>query len=168
MTSIGAITGTAGVTPAANAATDPRQAALGTIGEIGHRVLAWVDASGGGADSAATWSASTATSSYFRPDASVLARGGDVYGLGELSGDLADRFGATPAQQGDLHRSLEGFTREAVIQLAGLSGADGDRQLFGVRDALAAAGDGADGGGVDGIIQRLDAATAVLARQNGR
>lgn len=165
MTGIGSINGVSGAAPLGAAALDPARAATGAIGEIGHRVLAWVGASGGSGDRAG-WSAASGTTSDFSPDARELARGGDVYGLGEIGGALADRFGGTPAEQGALRRSLESFTREAVVQLAGLSGAGSDRQLAGLGDALdAAAGLGASGG-LDGIAQRLDAAAAVLARQN--
>lgn len=168
MTSIGSINGVIGATPAGGATTDARQAALGTIGEIGHRVLSWVEASGGVGGAAASWAANTGGGSDFRPNAQELAQRGDVYGLGQLSSDLTARFGGTPTQEGGLRRSLEGFTREAVVQLAGLSGACPDRQLAGVRDALTAAGDVTTADGVDGIAQRLDTAAALLAQQNGR
>ena len=160
MTSIGSINGVYGAAPTGGAATDARDAAFGAIGEIGHRVLAWVGASGGGA-------ASSGIASDFRPDARELARGGDVYGLGDLGRDLSGQFGGTPAEEGALHRSLEGFTREAVIQLAGLSGASPERQMAGIGAAPAAADTGGPSG-IDGLIQRLDAAAAVLAHQNGR
>lgn len=168
MTSIGIINGVTGATPLGGAATDARQAALGTIGEIGHRVLSWVAAVGGGAGAAESWSASTGNASTFQPDRQELSRGGDVYGLNQIAHDLTAQFGGTPTQEGDLRRSLETFTRESVVQLAGLSGAAPDRQLSGVRDALATAGDVPAGEGVDGVIQRLDAAAALLAQQNGR
>lgn len=160
MTTIGSINGVFGTAPAGGATADARQAALGALGEVGSRVLAWVDSIGGGRTSG------TGSESGFRPDANVLARGGDVYGLGELGRDLASQFGGTPAEEGAVRRALEGFTREAVVQLAGLAGAGAERQLAGVRDALEAAGRDAGAGGLDGVTQRLDTATAVLARQN--
>jgi hypothetical protein len=159
MTSIGSINGAFGAAPAGGKTADARDAAAGTIGEIGHRVFAWIGASGGAAASGLTGD--------FRPDARELARGGDVYGLGDLGRDLSGQFGGTPAEEGALRRSLEGFTREAVIQLAGLSGASPERQMAGIDAATAAAGTGG-GQGIGGLIQRLDAAAAVLAHQNGR
>lgn len=165
MTSIGSINGVFGIAAASGGGTDPRQAALGSIGEIGHRVLAWVGVSGGTGDAAA-WTAATGSSSDFRADANQLARGGDIYRLGDIASELSARFGGTPAQEGGLRRSLEGFTREAVVQLAGLSGGDADRQIAGLRDALTAAGVAGAAGGIDGVAERLDAATASLAAQN--
>ena len=168
MTGIGSINGVFGASPTGSAIPDARQAAQGAIGEIGHRVLAWVGASGGsGGGGSAAWSASTGAGSGFRPDPSALARGGDIYGLGELGGELAAQFGGTPAEEGALGRALEGFTREAVIQLAGLSGAPAERQLAGIEDALTAAGGDAAPSGIDGLTQRITTATAALARQNG-
>lgn len=166
MTAIGSINGIAGAAPLGVGAPDARAAATGAIGEIGHRVLAWVGASGGGGDRAG-WTASTGAASEFQPDSRELARGGDVYALGELGSGITEQFGGTPTQQGELGRALEGFTRAAVVQLAGLAGAQPDRQLAGVREAVATADRLSGAGGIDGVIQRLDAATAVLARQNG-
>ncbi|PAX06970.1 hypothetical protein [Sphingomonas lenta] len=154
-----------GVSAAPNAGA--REAAAGAIGTVGDRVLAWVDASArtDGAGRQA-WAAATGGDAAFRPDARELARGGDVYGLGDLAAGIARDLGGTPAQEGALRRSLEDFTREAVVQLAGLAGAPGDRQVAGVRDALEAAGNADAPDGVDGVIARLDAAAAMLARQN--
>ena len=152
---------------------DARGAATGAIGEIGQRVLAWVDAIGrgsGGATSpgAAAWAEASGTPAGFKPDARELARGGDVYGLDEIGRGITASMGGTPAEEGSLRRALDSFTREAVIQIAGLSGAPGDQQIAGVRDALTAAGDGHGGEGVEGVIARVDLATASLAAQNGR
>ena len=144
-----------------------REVAAAAIGTICDRVLAWVDASsrGDGAGRSA-WAAVTGGVSTFQPDARELARGGDVYGLGDLSAGIARDLGGTPAQEGALRRSLDDFTREAVVQLAGLTGAPGDLQIAGVRDALERATSAGAREGVDGVITRLDAGTAALAQQN--
>lgn len=154
---------TSGVSPlsivSGASAPDARALAASTMNEIGGRVLAWVGAVGGGRSTGA---------SGFTPDLRELTRGGDVYGLGQLASDITDRVGGTPMQQGDLRRALEGFTREAVIQIAGLAGAPGERRMAGVDSAVAAAIDGPGGAGVDGVIGRLDAAASRLGAQNGR
>lgn len=162
-----------GVSPLApsglDAAGGARGAALSTLGEIGHRVLAWVDAASHGTSSGAqAWTQTAGEAGAFRPDMGELARQGDVYGLDGLSRDLAGRFGATPAQEGTLRRALDDFTREAVVQFAGLAGAPGDMQVAGVRQALEQAGQADASEGFDGLVARFEAATATLAAQNGR
>lgn len=168
MTGIDRLSGTSPLVGAgASPATDARSLAAGAMGEVGHRVLAWVGAVGGGADTgAAAWSEAAGQASGFQPDSRELSRGGDVYGLRELASGIADRLAGTPAQEGALVRSLEGFTRAAVVQLAGLAGAPGDRQVAGVRDALEGANRVESSNDVDGVIARLDAATATLVRSN--
>jgi hypothetical protein len=104
--------------------------------------------------------------SGFAPDMGELARRGDVYGLGDLTRDLSARFGASPAQEGALRRALDDFTRQAVIQVAGLSGASGDQQVSGVRAALDSASRADAPAGLDGVIARFEAATADLSTQN--
>lgn len=152
-------------------ALDARSAAQGAIGEIGHRVLAWVDASsrsaGGGGAGSAAWAEAAGQGSGFRADPGTLARGGDVYGLGDMAREITGELGGTVTQEGSLRRALEDFTRASVVQLAGLSGAPGDRHVAGVRQALesAAADDGR--GGVDGVIARIEDATALLSRASG-
>lgn len=167
MTSIDRISGLSPLSPAGVASTDARGAAIETMGEIGHRVLAWVDAaSRGGGSGAQAWSQTAGNGSGFAPDMGELARRGDVYGLGDLTRDLCARFSGSPAQEGELRRALDDFTRAAVIQIAGLSGASGDQQIGGVRAALDSAA-GADApGGLDGVIARFEAATADLSAQN--
>jgi hypothetical protein len=168
MTSIDRLSGLAPLSPTGlTGAADARSAATGTMGEIGHRVLAWVDAaSRGNGGGAQAWSQTAGNGSGFAPDMSELARRGDVYGLGELTRDLSARFGASPAQEGELRRALDDFTRAAVVQIAGLSGASGDQQVSGVRAALDSAA-GADApAGLDGVIARFEAATADLSAQN--
>lgn len=160
MTSIGSISGVLNAPQSGGVTNDVARAASDAIGEIGGRVLAWVQAVSG-------QSAGNPAPDGFAPDLRQLARGGDVYGLGDLGHELAARFDATPAQEGDLRRSLEGFTRAAVIQLAGLAGASGDRQTAGISEAVARASDLEAGSGLDGVVQRVDAATAVLRAQNG-
>lgn len=147
---------------------DARSAAQQAIGEIGHRVLAWVGASvpGGATAGEQAWSR-TAGSSDFRPDATELTRRGDVYGLRALAGDVAGRFGGTPTQEGELRRALEDFTRQAVVQVAGLAGGSGERQVQGLTQALDQAAATPTGEGVDGVVARLTAATQSLSTQNG-
>ncbi len=168
MTAIDRISPT-GLPPTLGAAQpDARSAASAALGELGHRVLAWVGAVGPSADAGrAAWSGVTGAESGFRPDSGELARGGDVYDLRGLASGISDQLGGTPTQEGTLRRALEDFTRQAVVQVAGLAGAAGDRQVEGLRQALEVAGSATAGSGVDGVIERLDAATATLARQNG-
>lgn len=144
-----------------------RTAATQAIGEIGHRVLGWVGAAGGESAGSTAWADRAGATSGFSPDASVLAQRGDIYGLNDMAGEIAGRFGATPTQEGELRRAMEDFTRAAVVQVAGLSGADGTRQVAGLSDALDAAGTSEAGGGVDEVVQRFEAATATLSRANG-
>lgn len=141
-----------------------RATAAETIGTLGHRVLAWTAASGGSAAGASSWAARAGASDGFQADPAVLARRGDVYGLNQLASGIAARHGATPTQEGDLRRGLEDFTRAAMVQVAGLSGTAGDRQVAGLGQALDAALASPAGEGVEGVLQRLDAATAQLSR----
>jgi hypothetical protein len=168
MTSIDRLSGLSPLSPTGlGASSDGRGAAIETMGEIGHRVLAWVDAaSRGNGSGAEAWSQTAGSGSGFAPDMSELARRGDVYGLGELTRDLSARFGASPAQEGALRRALDDFTRQAVIQVAGLSGAGGEQQVSGVRSALEGAGRAEAPAGLDGVIARFEAATADLSAQN--
>lgn len=168
MTSIGSISGISLAATASGMPADPGAVSRAAIGEVGHRVLAWVSSFAGDTGGAAAWSTATGATSDFQPDARELAHGGDIYGLSDLGRSLGAAFGASPAQEGTLHRALESFTREAVIQVAGLSGGSVDRQLSGISDALATAGMPASADGIDGVIERIDTATAALARQNGR
>lgn len=138
--------------------------AAATIGTIGHRVLAWTAASGGSAAGASAWAGRAGAGDGFRADPALLARRGDVYGLSQLAADIARQHGATPTQEGDLRRGLENFTRAAMVQVAGLSGAPGDRQVAGLGQALDAALAAPAGEGVAGVLQHLDAATQQLAR----
>jgi hypothetical protein len=160
------------ISPASTAAvltgSSARAQAGAVMGEIGHRVLAWVGQNAGAADQGAqAWTEATGSASAFRPSPAELARGGDVYDLGGLSRDIAGRLGGTPAQEGALHRALADFTRASVVQLAGLSGASGDRQVAGIHEALEAGVAATGGEGVDGVIDRVETATASLTRQNG-
>ncbi|MEG3175325.1 hypothetical protein U1872_03725 [Sphingomonas sp. RB3P16] len=151
----------------ANPPRDAQSIAASAIGEIGQRVLAWVGASGGSADAAGLLGDATGVAARFSPEVAALARGGDIYGLGALAGEITAQLGATPTQEGDLCRALQDFTRAAVVQVAGLSGAAGDRQIGGIRDAFAAAIAHDAVGGIDGVVARLDTAAGVLTRQNG-
>lgn len=168
MTSIDRLSGLSPLSPTGlSGAADARGAAIETLGEIGHRVLAWVDAAGRGNGSGAqAWNQTAGNGSGFAPDMGELARRGDVYGLGDLTRDLSARFGASPAQEGALRRALDDFTRQAVIQVAGLSGASGDQQVSGVRAALDSASRADAPAGLDGVIARFEAATADLSAQN--
>ena len=152
---VSAVSATAPTTPSSGIAA----AAVGTIG---HRVLAWVgDSAGARQPGADAWAARVGDSD-FQPDAAELARGGDIYGLRELADQVAASTGANPVEQGEIHRALEDFTRAAVVQLAGLSGSDGEKQTAGLADALVIAG-------IDGpqtatsVIGRLEAATTSLS-----
>ena len=145
-----------------------RQETQAAIGELGHRALSWAAASARTNDSgAAAWTSAAGVGSSFEPDAGKLAQRGDVYDLRGLSSDISARMSATPAQEGALHRALEDFTRAAVVQAVGLSGAAPERQTAGLRDALesALAGDSEDG--IDGVTARIEQATATLVGQNG-
>lgn len=167
MTSIDRLSGLSPLAPATAASNDARGAAIETMGEIGHRVLAWVDAaSRGNGSGAQAWSETAGNGSGFAPDMGELARRGDVYGLGELTSELSARFGGSPAQEGELRRALDDFTRQAVVQIAGLSGAPGDQQVGGVRAALEGAANANAPAGLDGVIARFEAATADLSAQN--
>jgi hypothetical protein len=148
---------------------DARALAGGAIGEIGHRVLAWVGASGGSqaAGGSTAWTQATGGASDFRPSTTELSRGGDVYDLNGLARDIAGQTGATPIQEGDLRRALADFTREAVVQVAGLAGAPGDRQVAGIQSALAEAAGGTSAPGAEGVIDRIERATAQLSAANG-
>ncbi|MDV3457230.1 hypothetical protein RZN05_09570 [Sphingomonas sp. HF-S4] len=168
MTSIDRLSGLSPLAPTTTAAsTDARGAAIETMGEIGHRVLAWVDAaSRGNGSGAQAWSRTAGNGSGFAPDMGELARRGDVYGLSELTSELSARFGGSPAQEGELRRALDDFTRQAVVQIAGMSGAPGDQQVGGVRAALEGAANTDAPAGLDGVIARFEAATADLSAQN--
>jgi hypothetical protein len=142
-------------------------AAAQAIGSIGHRVLGWVSAVGGDASGSAAWTARAGASDGFVADKGVLAQRGDVYGLNQIAGDLSAQFGATPTQEGDLRRALEGVARGAMVQAAGLSGASAERQVAGLSDALDAAAGAPAGDGIDGVIARLETAAASLSRGTG-
>lgn len=145
-----------------------KQEAQAAIGELGHRALAWVAASDPAAASgAAAWASAAGVDSAFEPDANRLAQRGDIYDLRGMSGDIASRMGGTPAQEGALHRALADFTRAAVVQAAGLSGAAPDQQTAGLRDALGSALTGESEDGIDGVTARIEQATATLIGQNG-
>lgn len=143
-----------------------RSAATQAIGEIGHRALAWVGAIGGESTGSAAWADRAGAASGFAPDTSVLAQRGDVYGLNDMARGIAGQFGATPTQEGELRRAIQDFTRAAVVQVAGLSGAGGERQVAGLGEALDVAGAGKAGGGMDEVVTRFEAATAALSRAN--
>jgi len=151
-------------TSSVETAADATRAALG---QVGHRVLAWVGAVAPTSAPAEAWTAQAGVSDGFRPDMAELARGGDVYGLKGLTDMLSDRFGATPAQSGELHRALEDFTRAAVVHVAGLSGGSADQQIAAMGQALDASvnGNGAGGNhsGIDGVIDGVNAAAARLS-----
>jgi hypothetical protein len=145
---------------AGGATTNAASAASAAIGDLGHRVLGWVGAVGGEAAGSAAWTARTGEAQGAAPDRNLLAQRGDIYGLQQLAGDLSARFGATPTQEGDLLRALEGVTRGAMVHAAGLSGASGERQVAGLSAALDAAATAPAGEGIDGVVARLEAAAA--------
>lgn len=168
MTSIDRLAGIGTVgTAALGSGSDARSLAQQTLGEIGHRVLAWVDsASRGASTGGAAWQAVAGAAGDFRPDAAELGRQGDVYGLDQMTRELSSRLGGTPAQEGTLRRALDDFTRQAVVQFAGLAGAPGDRQIAGVRNALEEAGNVHASEGLDGVITRIETATTFLSAEN--
>lgn len=152
-------------TPSAQQVKQETQAA---IGELGHRTLSWASASARASDSGAeAWLSAAGVASDFEPDAGKLAQRGDIYDLRGMSSDIASRMGATPAQEGALHRALEDFTRAAVVQTAGLSGSAPERQTAGLRDALESALTGDSEDGIDGVTARIEQATATLVDRNG-
>lgn len=168
MTGIDRLTSATPAAALSDAATnDSRGAATDAIGEIGHRALAWVGAVGGSNAGSSAWTGAAGRESGFRADPAMLARRGDVYGLNGLAGDIAARFGATPTQEGALRRALEDFTRQAVVQVAGLSGANGELQVAGLGEALNVASAAESGSGVEDVVSRIEQATAHLASQNG-
>lgn len=141
-------------------------AAADAIGTIGHRVLAWVGAAGGEAGGSAAWSVRTGTGDGFVADRGMLAQRGDIYGLNQVADDLSVQFGATPTQEGDLRRALQDVARGAMVQAAGLSGADGERQVAGLSAALDTAVAAPAGEGIEGVIARLEAASTSLTQAN--
>jgi hypothetical protein len=147
----------AGLTAPAAAAT-AESLARAMIGEVGARVVGWAANSFGG-DAGAAWSAACGVGIH-SPDPSRLAQG-DVYGLRGLAGDLADKLGATPAQEGALLRALEDFTRSAALNVNALAGSDS--QLAALSGALELSG---SGDGVDGVVARLETATRRLDNAN--
>ena len=153
---------------AGGGAPDARAAAMSAVSELGHRVLAWVGAVGPSSQAGlSAWSQVTGQGSEFQPNRAELSRGGDVYDLRGMASGISDELGGTPTQEGELRRSLEDFARAAVVQVAGLSGASGDRQVAGLQQALADALAAPAGEGVDGVTTRLDAATTRLSAQIG-
>lgn len=139
--------------------------ARGTMAAIGERVLAWTAASFPAAKGAgAAWSAQTGVAgSGFAPSPAELARGGDVYGLRQLTGEIASHYAATPAQEGALGRAIEDFTRAAALHFNGRAG--GDDMVSGVARALDHA-IGAGGDGIDGVTTRIETAARSVEQLN--
>src|SRR4051812_7251088 len=87
-------TGTAAATSG-----DSRALATGAISELGHRVLAWVDASSRSMSAGSgAWANATGHGGDFKPDMAELRRGGDVYDVKGLAREIAGVTGATPTQ----------------------------------------------------------------------
>jgi hypothetical protein len=122
------------------------------MGEMGSRAAAWV----------ARLSGSVRADDGFRPDTALLARGGDIYGIGEVSRDIAAHFGAGPADEGALHRAIEDFTREAVVASAVLADRPGQAAAR-IEAAIAGVAD-ASSETIDGVVTQLEQATATLRR----
>lgn len=118
---------------------------------VGQRVAAWSGEIFGGK--------TAADGASFIPNTGELARRGDVYDLRPLVSETAARFGAGPAAEGALLRSVEDFTRAAALHIFG-----GDRA-----DTVTHALEGAasDGSGLDGVIGHLEAATRELRATAG-
>lgn len=165
MTPVDRLFPSSAISPLANAQPDARSVAMQAIGDIGHRVLAWVGqtapvASEGGS----AWThASGISAGDFTPDVALLNQRGDVYGLRSLASDIAGRFGADVVGEGELLRSLEGFAREAALHFNGLAGLPGGEQTATAAAAFdqARALDGPDS--ITGVIDRINAATDVMA-----
>lgn len=167
MTPIDRLSPIAGTSPLGSVAGDAAQgAAREAMGQIGHRVMAWIDAIAPTPAPKEAWTRLAGPSDGFRPDASELGRGGDVYGLGQLADDVAARFGGSPAQTGELHRALEDFTRAAVVHLVGVADADPADRLGALAAAVDITADAAGpAGGMDAVIDAVRGGTAQLARE---
>lgn len=130
-------------------ARDADGVARAMMGAIGERLEAWAGVMSGGG----------ARAGSFRPDAGELARRGDVYELRSLVAEAAARFGAGPAAEGALLRATEDFTRAAALHVYGGNGAA-------VADALTRTEGGGDG--IDGVVDRLQAAMRTLRATAGQ
>lgn len=151
-------------TPSTSAARDTAQQ---VAGEIGHRILSWLSAAtpvpGSGL---AAWSERFgAGSGDFAPSPATLASRGDVYGLRDLAAGVSRQFGAGTVEEGALLRALEDFGRETAVQLGGLAGLDGARQITGVADALEQALSAAAPDTIDGVSQYLSDTASRLEAQ---
>lgn len=157
---ITAATATTGLRDAAGIA----RTAMATVGD---RVLAWSAQSFGGTGAAgAAWQAHTGLPSGFAPDRAELARGGDVYQLRALTGELAQSFGATPAEEGALGRAIDGFARGVALRFNALADAPTDTMLNGVLDALDAAVANGATDGISGVTARIEMAASMVDKLN--
>ncbi|TRW17380.1 hypothetical protein [Glacieibacterium frigidum] len=169
MTGFERIGGTPPIT-ATTTAVGPRDAgnaARTAMATIGDRVLAW-SAQSFKSDGAAgaTWQGRTGLPSSFTPDRAELARGGDVYQLRALTGELAQGFGATPAQEGALGRAIEDFARGVALRFNALADAPTDTMLGGVLDALDQAVASGAGDGIGGVTARIESAATMVEKLN--
>lgn len=155
---------------ATTATVGPRDAASiarTAMATVGDRVLAWSAQSFGGSGAAgAAWQARTGLPSGFAPDRAELARGGDVYQLRALTVELAQRFGATPAEEGDLGRAIDSFARGVALRFNALADAPADTMLGGVLDALDAAVESGATGSIAGVTTRIESAASMVEKLN--
>lgn len=155
---------------ATTAPAGPRDAgnvARTAMATIGDRVLAWSAQSFGGTGAAgAAWQGRTGLPSGFAPDRAELARGGDVYQLRALTGELAQAHGATPAQEGALGRAVEDFARGVALRFNALADAPPETMLGGVLDALDQAVANGAGDGIGGVTARIESAAAMVEKLN--
>jgi hypothetical protein len=169
MSTIDRVSGPLGVgSSGPGAGADADSLTRSAIGQLGHRMLAWSSAIAGPDPAAgAAWSRHAGPEAGgFATDASVLARGGDVYDLRGLTAGVAADTGATPTEEGKLLRAFEGVARVAAILFHGGAGA-GDGQGAGLAAALDRALAAGGPQGVDGVIARLEAITAGLSEPLG-
>lgn len=169
MTGFDRIGGTPPVSAATTAAgpRDAGNAARTAMATIGDRVLAWSAQSfGGGGAAGAAWQGQTGLSSGFVPDRAELARGGDVYQLRSLAGELAQGFGATPTEEGALGRAIDDFARGVALRFNALADAPTDTRLNGVLDALDSAVANGAGDGIGGVTARIESAATMVEKLN--
>ena len=146
---------------------DAGSTARGAMATVGERILAWSAQSfGTGPAAGAAWCARTGSGDGFSPDRAELSRGGDVYQLRALTGEIAARFGATPAQEGALGRAIGDFARGVALRFNALAGGDTAPMLDGIANALdrAAASGGSDG--IDGVTARIESAATWVGTLN--
>lgn len=162
MTAINGLSAVASVTqPGASRSAD--DIAVAMIGNAAAQVLGWAAHSFNlGPAAGGAW-AQMSNGSTAIVEPARLAQGGDIYGLRDIASAAAGELGATPAEEGELLRALEDFTRAAALNVNALAGADGVDPLSGLAAALDTPG---GGDGIGGVVNRLEAATRQLDTAN--